>query len=106
MKLSNGASGNNTNNTSINLSSAYLEQNYPNPNSGNTLIRYHLPESTMNAKIVITNIKGQVIRSIDLNSRGVGQITLNASTLAAGSYNYSLWVGGKEVDTKRMVVAR
>jgi uncharacterized delta-60 repeat protein len=97
---------NNTNNTTITLSSAYLEQNFPNPNTGNTLIRYHLPEGAGNAQVVVTNMKGQVIRSVTLNSRGNGQITFNASTLAAGTYNYSLWISGKEVDTKRMVVVR
>jgi uncharacterized delta-60 repeat protein len=105
-KLSGGATPNNTNNTTIPLSNAYLEQNYPNPQTGNTLIRYHLPAATTNAKVVITDMKGQVIKSIDLNSRGDGQINLDAATLAAGTYNYSLWIGGKEVDTKRMVVGR
>jgi uncharacterized delta-60 repeat protein len=102
-KLSGGAT---TNNTTIQLSSTWLEQNFPNPHSGNTVVRYHLPERTGNAQIVITNMKGQVIRSVTLNNRGDGQVTINAATLSAGTYNYSLWVGGKEVDTKRMVVAR
>lgn len=105
-KLSASATPNNSNNTTIRVSSAYLEQNFPNPNTGNTLIRYHLPAGTTNAKVVISNIKGQAIKSIDLNSRGDGQITLDLATLAAGTYNYSLWVGGKEVDSKRMVVLR
>jgi hypothetical protein len=105
-KLSSGATTNNTSNTTIPLSNAYLEQNYPNPHSGNTLVRYHLPASTNNARIVISDMKGQVIKSIDLNSRGDGQLTLDAATLAAGTYNYSLWIGGKEVDSKRMVVVR
>jgi hypothetical protein len=105
-KLSNPPAGNNTNNTILNTPNAYLEQNFPNPHNGNTAIRYHLPEGTGNAQVVITNMKGQVIRRVTLNNRGDGQITLNASTLAAGTYNYSLWIGGKEVDTKRMVVGR
>jgi uncharacterized delta-60 repeat protein len=94
------------NNTVMTLSSAYLEQNYPNPNNGNTIVRYHLPEGAGNAQVVFTNMKGQVMRSVTLNNWGDGQITINASTLAAGTYNYSLWVSRKEVDTKRMVVGR
>ena len=105
-KLSTPATANNTNNTTIKLPGAYLEQNYPNPHNGNTMIRYHLPEGAGNAQVVVTNMKGQVMNSVTLNSRGEGQITLDATMLAAGTYNYSLWIGGKEVDSKRMIVVR
>ena len=37
---------------------------------------------------------------------GDGQVTLNAGTLAAGSYNYSLWIGNEQVDTKQMLIVR
>jgi hypothetical protein len=105
-KLSNGKNTNNSNNSTINPSNTYLEQNFPNPQNGNTIIRYHLPEGTSNARVVISDMKGQVIKSIDLNSKGDGQLTLNTTGLAAGTYNYSLWIGSKEIDAKRMVVAR
>ncbi|HVG42732.1 MAG TPA: tail fiber domain-containing protein, partial [Chitinophagaceae bacterium] len=93
-------------NTTINVSGASLEQNVPNPNNGSTTIRYHLPQSAGNAQIVITNMKGQVLKSINLNSRGDGQITLNASTLPAGSYNYTLYVEGKSMDNKKMLIVK
>ena len=89
-----------------NVSGAYLEQNKPNPHSGNTIIYYHLPQNTGTAKIVITNINGGVIKIMALTGKGDGQIIFNTGTLAAGSYTYSLWANGKQVDAKQMVIIK
>jgi hypothetical protein len=51
-------------------------------------------------------MKGQVIKTTMLNGKGGGQVTLNAGTLAQGSYNYSLWIGNEQVDTKQMLIVR
>ena len=92
------------NNTNVGISGAYLEQNAPNPFNGNTIIRYHLPQGAGSAKVVIMNMKGQLLKSIALNGQGNGQITLQAGTLPSGSYTYSLWIDGRQVDTKQMLV--
>jgi len=94
------------NNTTANLSGAYLEPNRPNPFKSTTVIRYHLPQSAGAANVVITNMKGQILKSIALTSKGDGQVTLNAGTLAAGSYTYSLWVEGKQIDAKQMLIIK
>ena len=99
-----GVNSNGLDNTNANLSGAYLEQNNPNPFNGNTVIRYYLPENSGSAKVTITNMKGQLLKSISLNGKGKGQITLNANTLAAGSYTYSLWVDGTQADSKQMLL--
>lgn len=90
----------------INLTGASLEQNAPNPMSSSTTIRYHLPYSAGNVRIVITNMNRQTLKSKNLNSKGDGQITINAGTLAAGSYTYSLWVDGRQSDTKQMLIQK
>lgn len=106
-KLMNGqpvtTKGANTTTTRID---AYLEQNAPNPLSGSTIIRYHLPSSAGSARIIITNMEGQTLKSINLNSKGDGQVTINAGTLAAGSYSYSLWVDGIQSDAKQMLIQK
>jgi hypothetical protein len=89
-----------------NLSGASLEQNTPNPFKSGTSIRYFLPDGIGSAKIIITDESGRIMKSIALTSIGEGEINLNTSTFAAGSYNYTLWLDGKKVDSKKMIVAK
>lgn len=88
-----------------NIKTAYLEQNSPNPVNGNTIIRYHLPESTQSAVLNITNAQGQLMKTMTLNI-GSGQARINTNAFAAGTYNYTLTVNGKPADTRRMVITR
>jgi hypothetical protein len=93
-------------NNPVTLTSAYLEQNTPNPTAGTTTMRYHVPENSTSARLTLTNSKGQVVKTISLNNRGTGQLSLNTTGLAAGTYNYILYVDGRKADTKRLVIAR
>jgi hypothetical protein len=88
------------------LSSAKLEQNIPNPFNQTTLINYYVPETASHAFIKVAGINGNDIKTIQLNSTGSGQITLQTETLASGNYTYSLYVDGNLIDTKVMVLAR
>lgn len=87
-------------------SNAYLEQNAPNPFYRSTNIRYYVPEGSHDAYITITNMLGQLVKSVTLNSRGAGQMNIKSSALPAGSYIYSLWVDGKQSDSKKMVLTK
>ena len=97
---------NRNSNTVTSVSGAYLDQNTPNPASGITVIRYHIPATATTAYISITDAKGAIIKTISLNNRGTGQVNLNTSVLAAGNYNYTLWVDGNLSNTKRLLIAR
>ncbi len=88
----------------ISLSSISLDQNIPNPLHNTTSIGYFIPNNLQNAQLVITDISGKNLKQITLQN-GKGNVTIDASTLSAGAYNYSLMVNGKIVATKRMVVA-
>jgi hypothetical protein len=37
-----------------------------------------------------------------INAKGKGNVTIDASTLSSGTYQYSLIVDGKLIDTKQM----
>ena len=95
-----------TSNSYTELSNAYLEQNTPNPFNSVTIIRYHLPSTVVNARVLITDMNGNTIKSIVLANRRKGELTLNGGTLAAGSYNYTLWMNGKQVDSKNMMITK
>lgn len=89
-----------------NLSSASIQQNIPNPFSHTTTINYSLPQKYSSAKIIVTDKSGKVLKQITLSPKGNGSVNLNASTLAAGAYQYSLIVDGKVINTKQMLLAK
>ena len=81
-----------------------LEQNIPNPMKGVTVINYYVPAKYKAAQMIISDTKGTVIKTIALKSMGKGKVTLNAGSLASGSYFYSLITDGKKVMTKEMQI--
>jgi hypothetical protein len=81
-----------------------LEQNFPNPFTENTEIKYSVPESVKNATIYIYNMSGLQIRSIPIHKKGKGSITIIGSELLPGLYLYALIADGKEVGIKRMIL--
>lgn len=85
---------------------ALLEQNTPNPFSNNTVIKYNVPATANNATLIVTDANGRNIKTITINNKGAGQITLQAGTLAAGTYQYTLLTDGKIADTKKMLIVK
>ena len=85
---------------------ASLEQNFPNPYNQATTIRYTLPQSFGSAKIVIASTSGMIVRQLPLAGAGAGQVKVEAGSLKAGMYLYSLMVDGTLIDTKKMAVTK
>ena len=96
----------NINSAPVVLSSASLEQNVPNPLTNTTSVRYNIPANAKSAHLIITDMSGKTIKQIELNKTGAGIINIDAAALHGGTYNYSLVIDGKIIDTKRMVIAR
>ncbi len=88
------------------IASGYLEQNSPNPVNTNSVINYFVPSSSKNARLILTDAEGKQLKQFNLTSFGKGQLTLNRSSLPAGTYTYSLYVDGKLADSKRLVLAK
>jgi len=65
-----------------------------------------LPEGTHRATLLVTGLNGQEIKRIALPQTGEGQIELQIGNLPAGTYNYSLAIDGKKLDTKRMIIQK
>ena len=85
--------------------SAYLKQNVPNPYNNGTVINYYVPGNAGNAQIKITDSKGSVVK-IFTATKGNGQLNIKSGELAAGTYNYTLYVNNKSIDTKQMVIIK
>ncbi len=87
------------------LDIARLEQNKPNPFNSLTTIGYMIPRQFTLAKIIITDKTGRIIKKLNITA-GKGSLNLDASVLAAGAYNYSLYVDGRIIDTKQMILTK
>jgi flagellar hook assembly protein FlgD len=87
-------------------STAFLEQNIPNPFSNSTTINYTLPQQYSSAQIIITDKNGSVLKQINLNTKGKGSVTIKASILSSGAYQYSLIIDGKIIASKQMEIIR
>jgi len=83
-----------------------LEQNMPNPFSSTTAIRFTLPEKFSSAYLNIYSSNGALVKSIQLKNTSMGSITLVKDEFTAGSYQYSLIVNGKTIDTKQMILTK
>lgn len=85
---------------------AKLYQNQPNPVNGVTTIGYYLPSSVKSASLNVVNAQGVIVKSINLNQQGNGQVTLNAAEFVNGNYTYSLIIDGKVSDSKSILMAK
>ena len=83
-----------------------LFQNEPNPFRERTVIRYRTPEAVQEIAIVIYSLQGERLKSFHNLNSGLGSVSLNAGSLAAGTYLYSLLLDGQEVATRRMVLTK
>lgn len=89
--------------TLTNVNSIVLNQNVPNPFAEQTTITYHLPESVVKAQMLFYDAQGKLIKAVDLESRGAGQLNVFADDLSNGIYSYALVADGQVIDTKQMV---
>jgi hypothetical protein len=55
--------------------------------------------------IFYTN-NGTILKTMQINERGAGSVTVYASNLSSGIYTYSLIADGKVADSKKMVCTK
>ncbi|MBT4775779.1 MAG: hypothetical protein HOL28_04805 [Crocinitomicaceae bacterium] len=80
-----------------------ISQNMPNPSSGYTYINYHIPSTTADASLNITNAVGQLIEKIKLNPSSRSTL-LNTKRLSPGNYLYFIQADQIRSASKRMVI--
>jgi len=87
-------------------SNIFLEQNIPNPFNHTTTISYTLPQQYSSAKIIVVDKSGKVLKEVNISGSGKGSLKIDAATLASGAYNYSLYVNGRLISSKQMMLAK
>ena len=85
------------------LNNVTLDQNKPNPFGTTTTIGYDLPSTYTSAKIYIADVAGKMLKTMNISGSGKGTINVDAGTLSAGTYYYSLYVDNKLVSSKSMI---
>ncbi|MDA8692823.1 tail fiber domain-containing protein [Saprospiraceae bacterium] len=79
----------------------------PNPTDDFTNIEYTIPNDAETATMNIMDNSGRIIRVVNLNDqRGNGVVKLNVNQIPGGTYNYQLIVDGRNIGTKKIVVAK
>ncbi len=86
-------------------SAAFLKKNAPNRFRSNSTISYYIPDNSGHAQIRITDAAGRIIKTFNA-AKGGGTITIRSGELAAGYYNYTLYINNNMVDTKKMVLIK
>ncbi len=82
-----------------------LQQNEPNPTNSDTKIKFFTPDHVSKANIFVFDVNGRMVKQYDfINVSGNQEITLQANSLEAGMYFYTLLIEGREIDTKKMFI--
>ncbi len=80
-----------------------LEQNIPNPFSGQTSVKFKLPAGSNQAEIAVFDLNGRLIKSYPV-SQNAGEVIIQSSEIGQGLFLYSLIINGAEILTKKMIV--
>jgi uncharacterized phage infection (PIP) family protein YhgE len=83
-----------------------LEQNIPNPFMQSSYIKFYIPSTAKNSSIMISDLNGRVVKTFQNISAGFGTVNINGGELAAGNYEYTLFIDGNKIDTKQMVLTK
>ena len=86
-----------------NIKAIILNQNFPNPFAEHTTITYFITDDVKNAQIFFYDNKGTILKIVDINEPGSGQLNVFAADLSSGNYTYSLIADGRLIETKKMV---
>jgi flagellar hook assembly protein FlgD len=91
-------------NEEVSFEGIRLAQNFPNPANGTTTISYELAQAG-NVTLEVYDVTGKKVMEVNAGQTAAGQhnFVLDANSLNAGLYNYSLVVNDTRV-TKTMMV--
>jgi hypothetical protein len=89
-----------------NTKAIVLNQNVPNPFKEQTTISFQIPDNIASAKIVFIDNLGNILKQVEINDRGYGELIVYAHDLSAGHYTYYLVADGNTIESKRMVLTR
>jgi len=90
----------------IDIEQPFISQNLPNPSSGHTNIKYYIPETSKTAIIKFYSLSGQIMKEVNIDVLGQGEVSLDVEKMVNGNYMYALVVDGQLVETKTMAIVK
>ena len=84
---------------------AWVEDNFPNPFTDETLINYFLPENSTGS-IIINDMFGRLVVSYNLYNGENTFVFKKPDTLMPGVYTYGFIVDGKAIEYKKMIITQ
>ncbi|MEO5571928.1 MAG: tail fiber domain-containing protein [Bacteroidia bacterium] len=96
----------NQNKTATEQTGSGIGQNQPNPVAGETIIPYTLPTKFSSAAIQVTDGEGHIVKVQTISQPGNGTFIIHAGELAAGNYQYTLIIDGKNTGSRQMIIAK
>jgi len=88
----------------VELQETALFQNIPNPFNGRTQIPVFISAKDGKAGLRIFSVDGKLVKQLELNGEGMHQVEMIQNDLSPGVYFCVLHVGGRVVESKRMVM--
>ncbi len=95
---------NKTTESNVQTKGSFLFQNEPNPFSLETRIRFNIDSNASEAVIYLFSIQGNLLKEFRISDKNQREIIIHGDEFNAGIYLYTLWVDGKEVASKRMIL--
>lgn len=92
--------------TLSNQKAIVLNQNMPNPFKEKTTITFQIPENVQSAVIVFVDNNGNILRQVEIEERGIGELIVYAQDLSSGIYTYYLMADNEMIDSKKMSVIK
>ena len=104
--------GTSIDNQATTLMNYELHSNHPNPFNPSTIISYSLEDNIKNPQIEIYNVKGQKVKSFQLEKK-TGESSImwdgtdeNDKSVSSGVYFYQLINEGKTIQNKKMLLIK
>ena len=82
-----------------------MENIYPNPSNGNSMIEFHLPQGVSTGEIVVYNTQGAEMKRYKVDNTFHNLIISN-SELHSGTYFYQLFTSNAATGAKKMIVVK
>lgn len=71
-----------------------------------TSLSFYIPEEIQSVYVYVSDFEKDVFQKIKVYQRGNGKIVCDKTSLKPGTYYYTMYIDGEEVDSQKLVVKK